>query len=118
MSAGLSWYNKISHVLASREVPIENGVANAYVDGTTMKNSGYELAVSVTPVRTKDFTWSLSFNTSKVRNTVRNNQRENTRDDYLNGTAIVSGESTELFTGLHLTGWFRLMEDRPSSIWI
>ena len=70
MSAGLSWYNKISHVLASREVPIENGVANAYVDGTTMKNSGYELAVSVTPVRTKDFTWSLSFNTSKVRNTV------------------------------------------------
>ena len=104
MSAGLSWYNKISHVLASREVPIENGVANAYVDGTTMKNSGYELAVSVTPVRTKDFTWSLSFNTSKVRNTVRNNQRENTRDDYLNGTAIVSGEKYGTFYGFAFNG--------------
>ena len=76
MSAGLSWYNKISHVLASLDVPIENGVANAYVDGTTMKNTGYELAISVTPVRTKDFTWSLSFNTSKVKNTIRNNERK------------------------------------------
>ena len=92
ISAGFSCYNKISHVLASREVPIENGVANAYIDGTTMKNSGYELAVSVTPVRTKDFSWSLSFNTSKVRNTIRNNEREKTREDYINGTAIVSGE--------------------------
>ena len=104
MSAGLSWYNKISHVLASREVPIENGVANAYVDGTTMKNSGYELAVSVTPVRTKDFTWSLSFNTSKVKNTIRNNQRENTRDDYFNGTAIVSGEKYGTFYGFAFNG--------------
>lgn len=83
-----------------------------------MKNSGYELAVSVTPVRTKDFTWSLSFNTSKVKNTVRNNQRENTRDDYLNGTAIVSGEKYGTFTGLRLTRWTRPMEDRHLRIWI
>lgn len=69
-----------------------------------MKNSGYELAVSVTPVRTKDFTWSLSFNTSKVKNTVRNNQRENTRDDYLNGTAIVSGEKYGTFYGFAFNG--------------
>lgn len=104
MSAGFSWYNKISHVLASRDVPIENGVANAYVDGTTMKNTGYELVVSVTPVRTKDFTWSLSFNTSKVRNTIRNNERENTREDYINGTAIVSGEKYGTFYGYAFDG--------------
>ncbi len=99
-------------------MPIENGVANAYVDGTTMKNSGYELAVSVTPVRTKDFTWSLSFNTSKVKIQFGIINGKIPGMIILTGLRLLVEKSTELFTGLHLTGWIRLMEDRPSRIWI
>lgn len=92
ISAGMSFYDRTSHVLASRQVPAEYGIENAFISGTTMGNSGYELTVSCTPVRTKDWTWSLSFNTSQTTNKIDNSQRVNSREDYLSGTAIVTGE--------------------------
>lgn len=104
VSAGLSFYSKISHVLASRDVVIENGVANAYIDGTTMKNCGYELYISATPIRTKDFSWSISFNTSKVRNSIKNNERVNTRADYILGNAIVEGDAYQTFYAYAFAG--------------
>ena len=97
VGAGLSFYNKISHVLSSRDVAVEYGVGTAYIDGTVMKNSGYELYISATPVRTENFTWSLAFNTSRVRNKLENNERVNTRSDYLSGEAIVEGEAYGTF---------------------
>ena len=104
LSAGFNAYGKNSKVLSSHEVPIENGVSNAYVDGTTMKNHGWELIVSGTPIRTKDWTWSLSFNTGKVSNTVTNNKRINSLSDYLNGTAIVDGQPYGTFYAYNFTG--------------
>ena len=56
LSATFNTYNKKSQVLASTDVPVEYGLASAYVDGTTMRNHGYELLVSVTPIRTKNWT--------------------------------------------------------------
>ena len=104
LGAGIGIYNKLSHVLASREVPVENGVVSAYIEGTTMGNRGYDLYVSATPIRTENFTWSLSFNTSKVRNKLDNNERENTRDDYLEGSAIVEGEAYGTFWSFAFDG--------------
>ncbi len=92
LSAGFNYYNKNSKVLSSQEVGAEYGVSSAYIDGTVMKNYGYELIISATPVRTKDWTWSLSFNTSKDYNRVENNNLINTPSDYLTGTAIVKGK--------------------------
>lgn len=92
LSAGFNYYNKRSEVLSSREVAAEYGVDAAYIDGTVMKNRGYELIISATPIRTKDWTLSFSFNTSKDKNTVENNKRHNTAVDYLNGTAILDDE--------------------------
>ncbi len=89
LSAGFNYYSKNSKVLSSQEVGPEYGVSSAYIDGTVMKNYGYEFIISTTPVRTKDWTWSLSFNTSKDYNRVENNELVNTPSDYLSGTAIV-----------------------------
>ena len=104
LSAGFNAYGKNSKVLSSHDVPVENGVANAYVDGTTMKNHGWELIISATPIRAKDWTWSLSFNTSKVFNSVTNNNRVNTLNDYLNGSAIVNGQSYGTFYAFDFAG--------------
>lgn len=93
ISAGLNVFNKKSNVLYSRKVAAEYGVDNAYVDGTTMRNKGYEITVSATPIRTKDWTWSLSFNTSKVTNTVDSDTQVNQLSDYLNGTATNTGDA-------------------------
>ena len=67
-----SWFSKNSNVLSSREVPAENGVLSSYVFGSKMENKGYELTLSVIPVRTQDFTWQLSVNTSRTKNKLSN----------------------------------------------
>ncbi len=93
LSAGFNYYRKVSNVISSATVGAEYGVDAAYIDGTKMKNYGYELIASGTPIRTKDWTWSLSFNTSRDYNRVENNDFTNSPSDYLNGTAIVRGEA-------------------------
>lgn len=104
LSAGFNMYNKKSNVLASREVSAEYGVDAAYIDGTTMRNQGYELIVSVTPIRTRDWTWSLSFNTSKVKNSVDSKDRVNSLTDYLNGTFIKDGDEYGTFYAFDFAG--------------
>ena len=104
LSAGVSIYDRTSHVLASRQVPAEYGIENAYITGTTMGNSGYELTVSCSPIRTKDWTWSLSFNTSQTRNEIDNSQRVNSREDYISGSAIVTGEPYGTFYAYKFAG--------------
>ena len=93
LSTTFNYYNKNSKVLSSSAVGAEYGVSTAYIDGTTVNNHGYELIISGTPIRTRDWTWSLSFNTSRDFNKVKNNQFVNTPENYLNGTAIVPGEA-------------------------
>ena len=91
ISATFSVFNKKSEVLTSHDVPVEYGMSSAYVNGAIMRNKGYDLIISVTPIRTKDWTWSLSFNTGLNRNEVTRVNMLNTPENYLNGTAVVSG---------------------------
>lgn len=99
-----SWFSKNSNVLSSREVPSENGVLNSYIFGSQMENKGYEITFSVIPIQTQDFTWQFSINTSRTKNKLTNNQRENSLDDYLNGTAIVNGQPYSTFYSYKFTG--------------
>ena len=89
----VNYFKKISDVLSSRNIPRENGMKNAVVDGGEMTNTGYDFVINVIPVRTKDFTWQLSLNTSETKNKVNKNQRINTLNDYLEGSAVVDGEA-------------------------
>lgn len=92
-----NYYKKVSDVLASHEVPYENGMANGVVGGSQMENSGYDLVVNMIPVRMKDISWQLSINASKTNNKLRENNRINTLRDYLYGSAIVEGEPYSTF---------------------
>lgn len=85
------YYGSRADVLTAREVPTHNGVATAYIDGTVMKNSGWELTVSATPVRTENFAWTLSFNTSRENNKVRNDKIDYDVDDYITGVRQIDG---------------------------
>lgn len=121
LSADFNYYDKRSSVLSSHDIPVEYGDVNAYIDGSIMKNRGYEFIISATPIRTENWTWSLSFNTSRERNTVENNNRINSPEDYLTGEAIVPGEAYGTFwaydfAGLdHETGYptFNNMDEVP-----
>ena len=99
-----NYFKKISDVLSSRGIAVENGMTNGIVSGSTMENSGYDFVINVVPVRTKDFTWQLSLNTSITENSVDKNERINTLDDYLNGSAVVEGRAFSTFYSYEFDG--------------
>lgn len=68
-------------------LPREYGVENMPINGGSMKNSGYEITVGFTPIRTKDFTWNVSLNTAKNFNKVTNVNTQN-----LSWKTAVSGD--------------------------
>ena len=100
----VNYFKKISDVLSSRNIPRENGMKNAVVDGGEMTNTGYDFVINVIPVRTKDFTWQLSLNTSETKNKVNKNQRINTLNDYLEWSAVVDGEAFSTFYSFKYNG--------------
>lgn len=99
-----NYFKKISDVLSSRNIPRENGMENAIVDGGEMTNTGYDFVVTVIPVRTRDFSWQVSLNTSVTNNAVNKNQRINTLNDYLNGSAVVDGKPFSTFYSYKFKG--------------
>lgn len=99
-----NYYRKTSDVLSSRNIPIENGMENSIVDGGEMTNSGYDFVVTVVPVRTRDFSWQVSLNTSVTNNAVNKNQRINTLNDYLDGSAVVDGKPFSTFYSYKFKG--------------
>lgn len=123
LNATANWYKKTSNILASRDVPVENGMNSATVFGSRMDNTGYDLIISVIPVRTKDFLWQFSVNTGLARNKLAQNQRINTREDYLSGNAIVNGEAYSTFYSYSYAGLngktgiptFNKMDIKPTS---
>lgn len=71
VSGSLQYYEKRGReLITSLTVPSEYGVTSMLVNGGSLKNSGYEATASFVPVRTRNFTWSLSLNTSKNNNTI------------------------------------------------
>ena len=68
---GFEYYMKKGRdIITSLLVPREYGIENMPINGGSMNNSGYELSVSFTPVRTKHFTWDMNVNTSKNNNEI------------------------------------------------
>ncbi len=71
VSGSFEYYTKRGKdLITSLDVPSEYGVASMYVNGGTMKNSGYEVSANFVPVRTRTFTWSVNLNTSKNINEI------------------------------------------------
>lgn len=99
-----NYYNKTSNVLSSRNIPVENGMKNAIVDGGEMTNTGFDLVLNAVLLRTKDFTWQMSFNYARAANSVTKNDRINTLSDYLDGSAVVNGEAYSTFYSYHFLG--------------
>lgn len=80
------YYKKTTDAVVNKEVPYENGVLSMPMNGGSLENSGWELAVSFSPVRTNTFMWTLGLNTSKNYNKVTSTLESNK-----NWTQMVTG---------------------------
>ncbi len=65
------YYKRTIDMITDRKVPYANGVSTMVINGGNMTNSGWDLGLSVIPIRTKNFLWSLGMNTSKVYNKLK-----------------------------------------------
>ncbi|MEP6948120.1 MAG: SusC/RagA family TonB-linked outer membrane protein [Ginsengibacter sp.] len=67
-----SYFYRKSHNGIIPGVSISNatGFSGTTVNSASIENKGVELLVSAIPVKTKDFSWNLTFNFTKIRNKV------------------------------------------------
>jgi len=71
VQGSLSYYSKKGRdLISSLNVPVEYGITSMLVNGGSMNNTGYEISASFVPVRTRNFNWSVSVNTSQNSNKV------------------------------------------------
>ncbi len=68
--SGDYYYKKGEDMITSLSVPAEYGIDNMPVNGGSLINKGYELMLGFSPVRNRNFNWSVSVNTSKNYNEV------------------------------------------------
>lgn len=93
VSGTLDIYRKKGYdQIVLRNIAPSNGASAVAMNEGDIENKGWELALNVIPVRTKNVTWSLSFNTGKNYNKITNEgDVEPTWQDYINGTLVKNG---------------------------
>ena len=75
------------------------------MNGGSMENSGWELSLIFAPVRTKNFVWSLGFNTSKNYNEVTSTLATNQSwQKAVSGSLNQNGYPVSAFWAFELTG--------------
>lgn len=99
-------YHKLTHdAFTTVNVSKVNGVSSYVMNGGDIRNYGFSFSIIGYPIKTKDWTWYLSTNYSYVKNQVQSDiVNEYTIDDYLNGTAIISGKSVGTFYSYKFLG--------------
>lgn len=71
ITLGLSYYNQqISDLVVNRTVAPSSGGLTIINNAGTMENKGFELALGITPIKTKDLTWDLGLIYSANRNKI------------------------------------------------
>lgn len=71
------YHKKTTDAIVQRQLPYEDGILGMPMNGGTLKNYGWELAINVTPIRTENFLWSLGVNTSKNKNEITSTLQTN-----------------------------------------
>ncbi len=101
-----AFYKKTKDAFMNKRISTVNGVSNYVINGGDVSNKGYSFDITATPIRTRDFRWSLSTSISKIINSVDSRPDAQTYDldDFLNGTALVEGQSVNSFYSYRFIG--------------
>ncbi|PTS97991.1 SusC/RagA family TonB-linked outer membrane protein, partial [Pedobacter sp. HMWF019] len=71
ISGSFDYYIKKGYdIIVQKTIPLEYGLLSMPINAGNVNNKGYELTLNFGAVRTPDFDWNVSFNTSKTTNNV------------------------------------------------
>lgn len=91
-------------LITTLSLPYEYGVSQMFLNGSTMNNSGLELAMTITPYRAKHSSASISFSAGWNLNKITNISYQPTYQAYLSGNAYVPGKPVSAFWSFDYAG--------------
>ena len=92
-------------IIFNLPVATEYGVTQTYRNGASLKNTGIEVSLSIKPIQTKDWTWTLTPIWSKNTNNISNTTIQNYKlDDYLAGNVYTNGKPVNAVYAWEFTG--------------
>ncbi|MDE7074525.1 MAG: SusC/RagA family TonB-linked outer membrane protein, partial [Odoribacter sp.] len=102
------YFKHTKDAFMSKQIASMNGIdGNSYVvNRGDVDNSGYSIAVTVSPIETKDLRWTLSTSFSRTINKLNNDPAADTYslNDFLSGNALVKGKAVGTFYSYKFIG--------------
>lgn len=88
ISMNIEYYTKKSNNIVNQAIMLEYGRVGTEVNGGRIVNSGIEYTLNITPIRTKDWAWTIGFNSSKNWNKAKTQSiSEISLQDYISGSS-------------------------------
>lgn len=88
ITMNLEYYRKSSNNIVNQHIALEYGRDGTEVNGGVIINSGVEYTLNITPVRTKNWAWTIGLNSSKNWNKAKTQSvSEIYLRDFLSGSA-------------------------------
>lgn len=107
ITATLSYYNRYTRdAFLKVDIDMVNGYPSYIVNSGNLRNSGYSAAIRVVPVKTKDFSWSMSTSFHKNFNKLESKPEygQFSVKNFLNGTAQVESKALGTFYSYRFKG--------------
>ena len=106
LSGSFEYFHKKSKdQLLPLQVTSTNRGKMVTINGGDLTNKGWDLSLALTLIKTEDFEWRVSFNTSKVYNEVSTTAEQSvTYEQYLNGSLVRDGYALNTFYSYRFGG--------------
>lgn len=99
------YYKKTTDLFTNVSVSPINGISSYVMNNGDMINKGFSVSLNGYPVKTKNFRWYMSTYYSVNLNEVQTDDIRNyTLNDYLNGSAVISGQPISTFYSYKFLG--------------
>lgn len=100
------YWKRTKDAFMAKTISTVNGYSSYVVNGGDISNDGYSISVTVRPIQTRDWQWSLSTTFSRTINSINTNPdgEEYNLSNFLNGSAVVKGQSVGTFYSYKFLG--------------
>ncbi|WP_237072205.1 SusC/RagA family TonB-linked outer membrane protein [Prevotella herbatica] len=100
------YYKKTTDAFMNKTISDINGYTSYIVNSGEIINKGYNFSITAIPIQNKDWNWLVSASLSKVINKMKTSPGEDSYslNDYLNGTAVINGQSLGTFYSYRFIG--------------
>ena len=112
VTMNFEYYRRNSNAIIRQDIALEYGMATMPLNGGLISNSGLEVTLNFTPIRTNDVAWTVGLNAGKNWNKSSSDDRtakadELTHTDFLNGSSdrpLKKGYPLSAFWSYKFTG--------------